>query len=141
MTLQVLCGYPSRIKQSTSNINRLYCKCPYEECPKITEKVTLNHECFIATDTPLKYPQKIEYKGHIFTQQRKQKNDFYYRCWQKGDLYGKYLHQLVWEETNGTVPEGMCVHHINGDKLDNRLENLTLVDHKQHIHEHKVWEN
>jgi len=36
-------------------------------------------------------------------------------------------HRVVWEENNGPVPDGYRLHHLNGDRLDNRLENLTLV--------------
>jgi ribosomal protein L40E len=44
-------------------------------------------------------------------------------------------HDLVWERANGPIPAGFVVHHINHDKLDNRIENLQLLDpltHKRH---------
>ena len=34
------------------------------------------------------------------------------------------------------IPEGHHVHHINGDKLDNRLENLEVVDASEHHRRH-----
>jgi len=45
------------------------------------------------------------------------------------------LHQVIWEAAHGPVPEGYLVHHINEDKLDNRLKNLELMligDHSRH---------
>jgi hypothetical protein len=41
-------------------------------------------------------------------------------------------HVLVWEAANGPVPPGHDIHHVNEDKLDNRIENLRCVTKLEH---------
>ena len=40
-------------------------------------------------------------------------------------------HRVIWESVFGPIPKGMQVDHINGDKKDNRLNNLRLVTPQQ----------
>ena len=44
-----------------------------------------------------------------------------------------YVHRLLWEAFNGSIPEGMVINHINEIKTDNRLENLNIVTQKENI--------
>jgi hypothetical protein len=50
----------------------------------------------------------------------------------------KKEHVLVWQKHPGDIPRGMDIHHINGDKLDNRIENLQLVTRLEHKRIHSV---
>lgn len=46
------------------------------------------------------------------------------------------LHHYVWEKYNGTIPEGMHIHHIDHNPLNNLLENLQLISATDHASLH-----
>lgn len=48
-------------------------------------------------------------------------------------------HVLAWEAEYGPKPSGWYVHHVNGNKKDNRLENLDLVAASCHKRLHWGW--
>lgn len=75
-----------------------------------------------------------------------------YRNW-CGYLYQKvktatgwksvFEHRIIWEKHFGPIPPGCFLHHKNGIKTDNRIENLHLVKsnsehHKMFHHEQRV---
>ena len=50
---------------------------------------------------------------------------------------GGSLHRAVWIENYGEIPKDYCIHHMNGNPLDNRLENLALLP--QSVHQYIHW--
>lgn len=48
-------------------------------------------------------------------------------------------HILVWEAATGVaVPNNCCIHHLNGDKTDNRIQNLCMMQRSAHtVHHHE----
>lgn len=50
-----------------------------------------------------------------------------------------HVHVMVMEKHIGRALQAdECVHHINGIKTDNRLENLELMKHAEHSREHSI---
>ena len=43
------------------------------------------------------------------------------------------VHRLLWTAFNGPIPEGLQINHLNENKADNRLENLSLCTAKENI--------
>ena len=74
-------------------------------------------------------PKYIEYDGVRFC--RDDKTGYYLNS-----TIRKRLHRYVWEKEVGTIPKGFHVHHLNGDKSDNRIENLALMNGTGHLRMH-----
>lgn len=47
------------------------------------------------------------------------------------------IHQYIWICVNGDIPEGYDIHHIDGNKQNNSIYNLELIEKTEHIREHK----
>ena len=48
-------------------------------------------------------------------------------------LKGKYFfaHRIIWEMHNGSIPKEFVIDHIDGDRSNNKLENLRLCTFQQ----------
>ena len=46
------------------------------------------------------------------------------------------LHRYIWEKHNGSIPEGYVIHHIDGDKSNNNIENLQKLKYSKHLSIH-----
>lgn len=76
---------------------------------------------------------------------------YYYRTFEKDSGYlvvnlptlsgsrTYYLHRVVWEAFRGPLRHGEHVYHVNGDKRDNRLENLAVRSRSEGVRQ--SWAN
>ena len=42
------------------------------------------------------------------------------------------MHVIVWEYSNGKVPKGFHIHHIDKNKSNNEIKNLSLISSRDH---------
>lgn len=97
----------------------------------------LRDETILEDSNPLR--AMIVYNGVKYFRYPEYKNRtqrVYYRSNGTGASGKVYLHRKIWVDNNGEVPAGYVVHHINGNPLDNRLENLDCIPETEHMKHH-----
>ena len=56
----------------------------------------------------------------------------YYKYYDSGSRNNRYAHRKVWRDAHGPVPQGFFIHHKDGDKTNNDINNLVLLDALTH---------
>ena len=127
-------GIPSEVKRNRAIFCTKKCylewrrkqrliKC--ENCGKIFERHNIkrrycSRKCFdMALNKGLVHKYKVW----------KDKNGYMLRGKKGGTIFE---HRFVWENHYGSIPEGWIVHHLNGNRSDNRIENLVAMPRKRH---------
>lgn len=41
-------------------------------------------------------------------------------------------HRWVWGNENGKIPEGYDIHHVDGNRQNNEISNLEMIQHSEH---------
>ncbi len=121
------------------------------KCPKCNTRITRKHWLEIKEIGYGEWDIRVRCKcWHTFTYHKIGKKTTAGRC---GYIYisvpregSSYLypseipeHRYVWERVNGKLPDGWIVHHINGKKDDNRIENLIALPKKNHNNSIQKW--
>lgn len=77
---------------------------------------------------------KAFFNGYAF---RRDVKTGYYLCSKKTDIGRRErLHCYVWRFFNGDIPSGYHVHHKDGDKSHNDIENLDCIPEFAHLSHH-----
>lgn len=71
----------------------------------------------------------IIYKGFKFT--KDDKTGYYLNS-----NIRKRLHRYIWEKEKGIIPNGYHIHHIDGNKNNNDINNLDCISAKEHLKKH-----
>lgn len=74
-----------------------------------------------------------EFNGIIF---KMDCNTGYYYCWMDGA--SKLMHRYVWEFYNGKIPENYHIHHKDGNKANNSIDNLECIHKHDHLSQHAI---
>jgi hypothetical protein len=72
----------------------------------------------------------VEYRKYFGKKFYKQKNGYW------ANMMPIHAHRWVWINHFGSIPNGMDIHHKDGDKDNNEIDNLQMLSRSDHLKEH-----
>jgi hypothetical protein len=52
-----------------------------------------------------------------------------------------YYHNIIWILSQGDIPEGLVIDHIDGNRINNNIDNLRVVTIRQNSHNQDIHRN
>jgi len=109
-------------------LRRMYCK----------NKSSIEHVANVFFTTPEEVENKLREYGISIREKsiepRHGTGRNYFHGYIRIKVNSKWVpeHRYIWEQAHGPLPKGWVVHHLNGKKDDNRLENLVALPRDRH---------
>jgi len=74
--------------------------------------------------------EEVTYKGKVFRRYPASEHASCRNYFRSTD--GTWLHRMIWEESNGPMPDGHEIHHKDHNPLNNSLDNLECLEKSAH---------
>lgn len=139
----IRCSKPFTQKRNRKSGLCWECRAPgqYDQCPNCgSQKLVTSKRCKNCHSAALPHIRaKKGSKNAAWKGGRILGNDGYWRVrTERPDRRTPYEleHRVLWEKANGPLPRGHIIHHLNGIKSDNRLENLVAMSRADHHTKH-----
>lgn len=76
----------------------------------------------------------LRYNGEIFRRYPDSDDANLVAYWRSQN--GRFLHRAIWEHERGPIPPGHHIHHVDGNPLNNAIENLECLASADHLSHH-----
>lgn len=80
--------------------------------------------------------ERVTFGGKIYRRYPDSPRPHLRRYFSRSGGYG-FLHRAVWEKKHGPIPLNCHIHHIDGDHLNNKIENLQCLPANVHREHHR----
>ncbi len=120
-------------------LSPIFCKnCGNKFQPDLSKRIYCSRKCSLAKSVyHLKGNKNPLWTGKRRSEGYKRKHSAgYWEIWHNGKFVGE--HRLIYEKHFGKILPNVHIHHINGIKTDNRIENLVALTKAQHNTVHKT---
>ena len=138
-----------------NKINNLYTNLAWVSCKENSQytprksqkakKIKLNENDLVEARQFRNSPYYVTKDGRVLnvsarTEMSLEKSGDYLRFTGKYNLKGKHflVHRAVWEVFNGEIPEGYNIDHVDGNPLNNNLDNLQAIAHQENTKRRKM---